>query len=230
MESRELSSDEFAAFAKDYVLFCHITTRIEGEKHGKLLSEKGGTGFPTFLFLDADGEILLKHGIARTVENFGASGRKAQAMLDLAAKASKGDAKARVELFLARLDAGSISVADARKEIEGAKLAPEQRKRADALVLNLEVLELAGAARGTESQSSLGKKFWTWHSQKQTPTGERALDSFWSTILVFGESEKDVKAFRAGVEYFRARYGKVEARKSYLEKLDERLKKLESGG
>ena len=46
MERGALSTAEFKEFAKDYILFCHITSMVEGEKYPKLLQEKGGRGFP----------------------------------------------------------------------------------------------------------------------------------------------------------------------------------------
>ena len=46
LEHGPLLTDDFAKFAKDYVLFCHITSMIPGEKYGDLLEEKGGNAFP----------------------------------------------------------------------------------------------------------------------------------------------------------------------------------------
>ena len=40
----------------------HITTRIEGKKHDDLLTEKSDRPvFPSFLFLDAKGEVIARH-------------------------------------------------------------------------------------------------------------------------------------------------------------------------
>jgi hypothetical protein len=39
-------------------MFCHITTRIKGEKYDDLLKKVGGRGFPTFAFLDETGKVL----------------------------------------------------------------------------------------------------------------------------------------------------------------------------
>ena len=39
-----LSSEEFKAFAAEVVPFLHVTSRVEGEHHPKLLEEKGGRG------------------------------------------------------------------------------------------------------------------------------------------------------------------------------------------
>ena len=58
MENGLFSSLDLATFGADVVLFCHVTTRIEGDPHQELLQQKGGRGFPTLKFLDAEGEVL----------------------------------------------------------------------------------------------------------------------------------------------------------------------------
>ena len=69
MEDGVLRTDEFKKFSEDYVMFLHITTRIEGRENDGLLGDVGGTGFPTLVVLDATGSVIAKHGRRpRTVE------------------------------------------------------------------------------------------------------------------------------------------------------------------
>ena len=47
-----LSSDEFAAWSEDRILFLHVTSRVETDKHQTLLKDKGFSGFPSVAFMD----------------------------------------------------------------------------------------------------------------------------------------------------------------------------------
>lgn len=47
----------------------HNTSRVDDDPYPRLLSEKGGTGFPSLFFLDETGDVLLKQG-SRTVDAF----------------------------------------------------------------------------------------------------------------------------------------------------------------
>ncbi len=76
MERGALSTAEFREFGKDYVLFCHITSRVEGEPYADLLSKKGGGGWPYLVAMDADGNVAAKHSGSRSVEGFLATMKK----------------------------------------------------------------------------------------------------------------------------------------------------------
>ena len=57
-------------------MFCHITTQIEGDKHGDLLEKKGGQGFPHIVFMDSDGKVLAEHQGDRSADEFAKTGQK----------------------------------------------------------------------------------------------------------------------------------------------------------
>ena len=61
-------------FSKEYVLFCHLTTQIEGEKHADLLEQKGGQGFPHIVFMDSDGNVLAEHRGDRSADSLATAG------------------------------------------------------------------------------------------------------------------------------------------------------------
>src|ERR1700690_3491752 len=83
LENGPLLEDDFAKFAKDYVLYLHITTMIPGEKYGDLLEQKGGNAFPWLVFMDAAGEIILEHQGERSAAGFAKSGEQAKSWLTL---------------------------------------------------------------------------------------------------------------------------------------------------
>ena len=54
-ESGLLSDDEFAEVARRYVAFCHIDSKVAGNKHPELRTQKKLMGLPSLAFLDAEG-------------------------------------------------------------------------------------------------------------------------------------------------------------------------------
>jgi tetratricopeptide (TPR) repeat protein len=90
---------KFADFAKDVVLFCHVTSKVPDEPHADLARAKGVEGFPGILVLDAEGVVVARHEGPREVAEFGklvASGRET---LDLQKRAAGGDVAASTELL-----------------------------------------------------------------------------------------------------------------------------------
>ncbi|MBM4062876.1 MAG: hypothetical protein FJ265_17545 [Planctomycetes bacterium] len=51
------------------MLFCHVTTQVEGDKYPTLLRDKGGRAVPHLVFMDAAGEVLATQG-DRSVAGF----------------------------------------------------------------------------------------------------------------------------------------------------------------
>jgi hypothetical protein len=129
------------------VLFCHVTTHVQGDKYDGLLREKGGTGFPTLAFMDEAGEVLAKQpGAERTVPAFSGTLAKVTELRAL----ERQTPVAVADIALLRIDLGAItSLEAARKALAPAgKLSEPQQKRADASLLKLEASELvAGRAQ-----------------------------------------------------------------------------------
>ena len=71
MERRVFSTKEFREFARDVVLFYHLTTHVKGDKDQDLLRFMSDrVAFPTVLYLTPKGEFLHKHAGERTVGCF----------------------------------------------------------------------------------------------------------------------------------------------------------------
>ncbi len=112
-----LSKDEFVEWGKNYVLFLHVTSHVEGDPYPDLLAEKGGTGFPTLVFMDPDGNVIARHLGPRSVEGFTKTAEEARKNLDLKRKAEAGDPKAQVEWFLTELRMGAFDPKAARSRL-----------------------------------------------------------------------------------------------------------------
>ena len=100
------------------MLFCHITTQIQGEKHADLLEQKGGQGFPHIVFMDAEGNVLAEHQGDRSADGFSKTGQKAKEFIALKAKAEKGDKAAKIDFIIAQLSMGQLKASEAEAKIK----------------------------------------------------------------------------------------------------------------
>jgi len=102
------------------VCFLHVTTHIEDRKDEDLFSKKGGTGFPTFMFLDPKGGVLAKQpgalDIARMTELHSKAKERRDAFVALEKEAATGDEKAKAKLAVWQLELTHISLDDFRKQ------------------------------------------------------------------------------------------------------------------
>jgi hypothetical protein len=190
---------QFAEFGKQVVLFAHITNQIEGHPHDDLLVRKGRTGFPSFVFMDADGEMLALGG-ARTVEGFEKSLAEAQEMAALAAKAKAGDADADRTVFLKRLSWHGVPFEAAKARVAALKLDEAEAKQAASALLTLELND----ARLTPDKKAGLAKLMKIHAEGRVPTDPRASAGYWRMVAMGAEREKDVAAYTKYVEYLRA--------------------------
>ncbi|HXX95400.1 MAG TPA: hypothetical protein VEN81_17390, partial [Planctomycetota bacterium] len=149
VESGVLESRDFPRMAERFVLLCHITSRAPGEKYQSLLSEKGGRSWPSVLFLDADGNVLARHSGPFTVEVFEATGTKPREYLELKSRAEKGGAASKIDFALAGLELGLLRPGEAEDRIRqsGGAPSPDQKRRLDELLTNVEVESILKAIK-----------------------------------------------------------------------------------
>lgn len=185
----------------------------------------GGTGFPTLMFLDAEGRRLLKHDGPRTIGGFEDALTKVQEFLALEKKAAGGDAAAATDVFLRKLRLGWLELEEARKlagELE--KVTPKQRAELDQLLVDLEVRDLAQGAKARDARLLAGERFAAMWEDKQVPEGESELYSFWTLMADHAEAVKDKKLFKKIVSAFEDTLPKTAAHRSSLKELEGRLK------
>ena len=218
-------------FSKDYVLFCHITTQIPGEKYGNLLSEKGGRGFPHLVFMDDEGSVLAEHKGDRTAEGFSKTGQKAKDYLALKAKAAKGDKIARIDFVIAQLVVGKLRSDEAAKQMAGlGKPTPAQQAKFDAELVNASVLETVKGIESDELSKAAGKKFYgLFCAGKPGPTSEEAIQPYYILMLNAAEEAKDPKTFEAALGKLKEKFGNLPQAKAFFTKNEKRLEDLKSG-
>jgi hypothetical protein len=210
-------------------MFCHITTNIQGEKHGDLLSEKNGQGWPHFVFMDSAGEILAIHEDEPSATGFAKTGEKVKAYQALKEKAAKGDKAAQVDLILTQLEMGQIAPADAEKKFKEAKPTREQEAKFAGMLLNASILKEVEAIDGEDKEKALAKKFYDAHAAgKPGPTSDHAMQPYYVLILSHAEAAKDAKTYEAVFKLLHAKFGKLEAAKDFFDKAEATLKKLQA--
>jgi hypothetical protein len=208
-------------------MFCHITTMIQGEKHGNLLEEKKGEGWPHFVFMDADGALLAIHEDEPSAGGFTRTGEKVKAFASLKEKAAKGDKAAQVDFILAQMEMGQLSPADAEKKFKEAKPTKEQEEKFASMLVNASVMADVQALENKDQEKALAKKFYDRFKEgKAAPTSEQAMQPYFVLVLTHAEGEKDAKTFEAALKLLKDKFGKVEAAKDFFEEKEKKLAEL----
>ncbi|MCA8952407.1 MAG: thioredoxin family protein [Planctomycetes bacterium] len=227
LERNALSDPAFAEFAERVVLFCHITSHVDGEPHPNLLAEKGSHSFPYLVFMTEDGEVLAQQPArARTVEAFGRTLAASTRYLELERRFEQGDHGVAAALLIARIEIGAIGFEAAEKARgELAEISGPERARLTELLLDLEVAELADTVRTRPRAIEVGARFAAMWREGRVPKGAIA-SSFFALVMEAAYGDGDAKLYeRALVEYERvAPEGRN--RQRVLQRLRKRLEEL----
>lgn len=211
------------------VLFCHITSRVEADKHQDLLREKGGRGFPYLVFLDAEGNVLTQQR-ARTVEGFEETLASLRRLDDLRGKADGGDKAAATELLIAETEMGRHSLEEARARFQKLGVTDKAATaRFESVLLDREVEGVAANVRSKDSAIAAGKQFLAMEGEGRIPTGDNAVRTFWQMILTCAEAEKDAGLYEKCLGKLRPIYEKLPNGQKALDRMEATLKELRSG-
>lgn len=209
-----------------------MTSRVEGDKHQKLFKQRGGTGFPYLAVLDADGELLFGRA-SRNVAGFEFAMRRARKMqtqlADLAKRSEQGDASARYALFLKRVELMRYSAAEAREEFAGLKLSEEERKVAEAKLVDLDIREVMSTLTKAEnSRTAAGRAFAKMWEAGTTPADPRTTEwrYFYHFVMVHAEAEKDADLFARALEVYKGQFGSNPRSRRTIESFERKLAKL----
>jgi hypothetical protein len=214
-------------FSKDYVMFCHITTHIKGEKHESLLEEKGGQGFPHIVFMDSDGAVLAVHEAERSPAAFSTTGEKAKSFVTLKKKAASGDKAAKVDFVLAQLELGQIKPADAEAQLKDIKLTKEQQAKFDGELVNASVMEIVKGIESEDEAKAAGKKFFEMQKAgKPGPTSEQAVQPYYILGMNAAEEAKDAAVFEKNLNALKAKFGSNAQAKKFFEAKEKKLAEL----
>jgi hypothetical protein len=215
-------------FSKDYVLFCHITTMIPGDKHGDLLEEKGGNAFPFLAFMDAEGSVIAIHTEDRTPAEFAKTGEKAKSFVQAKVKAEKGDPEAKIDFVILQLSFGQIKSEDARKKVtEAGTPTKDQQAKLEAELLNAWVSETVKGVDNQDELKPVAKKFYDlYKAGKPGPTGTQAMQAYYILALGAADELKDVEGFGAILKILKDKFGAVEGAQLFFKAKEKRLEEL----
>ncbi|MFN3194297.1 MAG: alpha/beta fold hydrolase [Aureliella sp.] len=231
LEEGAFSEENFAQWSKDYVMFCHITTKIESDKHQDLWSAIEGRGFPQIVFMNASGDVIIEHRGERTVADFGKSGKVA----DLKLRVDAGDTTAVNDHFLALLELGQMQYAEAKAGAETLDgLTDEQKKRIGSRLLDLEIMDTMNSMEeaGVEQKmAELGKVWYERGKVGIAPTGAVESQIFYWSIMMAGQMGGDAEALEFGLKGMEKLMGNMhpkqrEQMKQMIKQAREQLKQL----
>jgi len=222
-----LSTESFQAFAKDKVLYCHVTTHIEGDADDGLLGKKGGGGWPYVVAMDGKGRVLSKLK-ARSVEGFEGMLEEARASLE---KRKNPDLSTDEKIALLEFDisVGNVDAAGAKEALAGMKdISDEQRARVNGAIANGEVQAILSTIKGKPDFPEAGKKLYELAKAGRVPTNERLARTFWFLQIEYAESSENVELFRSALEEFEKSLAGHPRKDQVLAQFQKRLSALEA--
>ena len=169
------------------------------------MTEKGGLGFPTLMFLDAEGRTLRVHRGPRTPAGFEKTLEEVGDFQELLEKAESGNAKAATTAFIRQLGLRWFDHAEATKRAaELTKVSGKEKKQIAQLLIDLEVRERAEAAGyDAEKRLAAGEHFLAMWKDDRVPEGDQLAYVFFSAMAEVAEKREDKRLFKkilAGME------------------------------
>jgi len=230
----EFSTAEFKAFAADVVLFMHLTTGIEGEKHGNLASDKGAP-LPSIAILDSQGGITARVRGGK-VANFQEAIKASKAFLDLKARQESLAPAEAFKLLMSELDFERVtpSEAEARhKALTG--LTKEQDKQLSDLIAakkavaaDKQIMALVREKnpRSDAEAAAVGKAYYAMYQAGVRPTGDEPFQVFYILLSKHGLAAKDPGIFEIALRALKGKFGSNPRAKTFLEQREKELEQL----
>lgn len=190
------------------MLFVHNTSRVKGEAYPNLLREKGLFAFPSLVFLDADGKLMVRLDyldlmlsgdkfvklLSNYIDLF-------QARADLRAKRAAIDR----QLLVTELRLGMISLEEASMKVSAVRGASkEDQKKLASLLVDLEVRHLTANLRKLGA-NNVNTKLSAMAKAGRLPT-DRLAPRFWNHVLRHAAKNKDVQLYEKGIADLRRRF------------------------
>ena len=212
VEGGTLKSEEFKKWSGDYVLFLHVTTQIPDRKNDDLFSKKGGSGFPTFMFLDPKGGVLGKQpgalDVARMTKLHEGARKRRDAFVQLQKKAET-DEKAKQKLAVWELELMHITLADFRKRYPDlSKLDEDLRDTVNGVWADATMIEAGAAFRkvvgNDRNKMKLGmaaaaKVILPVAKQGAEPSSERNRMSWYRVLGTGGDVEGNAEMLKLAI-------------------------------
>jgi hypothetical protein len=228
LEGSLLSDEKFAAWSKDFVLFCHITTRITDRKYEKLLSEKKGTGFPYLVFMNGEGDLIAAMRGARTMETLAKTGATAAQNAKLRTLAASGDAGATFDWLVYQAQVGWVSFDEARTAFAAlGNMTPAQKSKADETLVVLEIGYINNAvARGKMKPEDGRARTIEIYTSGKMPSEKDGMRTLLSAAFNAYYSKEDVANCEKVLNDAKRRLGTEADAKAFLDLLASRIDRM----
>jgi hypothetical protein len=223
LESGALSTDDFKKFAKNVVLFLHVTSYVDGAKYPHLLQKKGGRGFPYLVVMDAEGNVISKVKGARTVENFQKAVDAGNRYQTLSAKKDRTPAE-DMEFFKLQWGMGNLTPEQAHARIDAMKGLTDAQK-AD-LLIPVEIKEHLPKSRDPAAAQAAGKYYAQMYKEGRKPKTEADMQPYYILMLSYAEAQKDVKLFETALGELKKEFGSNPNATRFFAFQEKRLEKL----
>lgn len=193
-----------------------------------MLREYGGRGFPTLLFLDADGKKLTEPN-GRDVATFASTGKSLGELAELKRRIEKGEKGLDGKLLAAELSLGSVDFPTAKARLAKIKKLDDATQATIAkLMIDAEIMHLVSdAGRDQEKMKAAGARMAEMLKAGKVP-GPRAEATFWSGIMRYADQTGDAALFEKAYNWAKNKYADEPRAKSYLENLAKRLDEMKA--
>jgi hypothetical protein len=222
LEQTVLARPEFIEFAKDYVLFCHISTRIPSDAHSFLFAEKGGSAFPTLMVLNGDGNVLARQCGERSMRAVRDTVAEGQRFADLIHRAAPkpvgggyapglgfwevcscdGDPEAQYDCLCRQIELGHLTPEEARTRIAALQnLSGDRRAFLESAAISCEcakaLLEIRKAPDEV-GQYHAAKRLVDMQKAGRVPSDKNVFP-FWEWVMAYANYSQDVALYEDGL-------------------------------
>lgn len=229
MEGGALSSAAFKEFSAQVVPFLHVTSHVDGRPLDDLLMDKAERpSFPSFLFLDAAGEVVCEYAGAPDVKGFARAAQRVRHFLELKQRKAAGDAAVDIDLAITAAELWRMDVAELEEALEEKELGEADRKRVRQLQVNAEVEETLPYVRGLKDRDerlAATEDLVTLHAGGVDPDSAGTLQ-YWELLAEYGMEKGDARLLADAIAALRGYAGEDPRLAGRLEAMEARLKEL----
>ena len=197
---------------------------MDDEPYPRLLGQKGGTGFPTLVWMDETGAVLVKQG-GRTVDAFNTTFEVLDGWRTMKAKFAAGDESVAGDLLVAELNLGRIDFPEAarrRQSLQGLN-----RREARDLDELLAASESEHILKTSRELAEAGPKLLEMKEAERIPTG-KAGEQFFRSILQYASAMGNAKLFQENLRDMKRSY-RDRTLRDYFKRQDIELGRLRRG-
>jgi len=205
LEDRLFTTKEFENLVRPVVLFCHVNSKVAGDRDQNLMQRFGGQGFPFVVALDETGLPIAHFQESLSFEGFKKflQGQVAgYASLRIKAERKRGDKDAQAEFLIRRIRLGHLSPGQIQLALDTADyLSAAQRKFIEQGLAGLEIREILARIddKDPASFNRAAERFVAMKKSGRIPSGSQA-PIFWQVILGYADITEDPVLFEEALQ------------------------------